>query len=168
MTGHRALEADLLRGHLRAERQVVRVRVEVPWGSFRKRAPDGSTDFVAPVPSAFTYGSVVGAWSEGEFGQLRLGEVPDAPDGEPPDALLLGTRLPFGHEADWPVWGVVRFDDGGARDDKLVCGLLRPTRHDRARITRFFRLYALGKQAAVLARGRAARVRFLGVDWDAP
>ena len=61
------------------------VRIEVPRFSFVKREADGEVDFVSPVPCPFNYGSVPGAI---------------APDGDAPDALVLGPRVAAGAEVD--------------------------------------------------------------------
>ncbi|MES2638776.1 MAG: inorganic diphosphatase [Myxococcota bacterium] len=125
----------------------VRVRVEVPRGSFVKRGGDG-VEFVSPLPCPFNYGS-----------------VPDtlAPDGDPLDALVLGARLALGAEVDVPVHAVVRFRDDGAVDDKLVCGAL-PTDAQLRAVARFFRAYAVARRWMNRARGRHGDTRFLGVE----
>lgn len=120
--------------------------VEVPRGSRVKRAADGSVDYVSPLPSPFNYGSVPALPS---------------PDGEPMDALVLGEALPVGHEAEWPVHGVVRFVDEDLRDDKLVCGPRPPDAEDLDRIHRFFTRYARLKGAWATLR-RRGQVRFEG------
>ena len=126
----------------------VEVVVEVPRGSRKKRAADGSVDFVSPLPSPFNYGSVPAR--------------PSA-DGEPLDALVLGPALERGDRRSWPVHGVVRFVDEGLIDDKLVCGTAPPTDADLARIDRFFQTYATGKGIWASLRGRGP-VRFEGFE----
>ncbi len=133
--------------------ELVRVRVEVPRGSFVKRRSDGTIDFVSPVPSPFNYGSVPGTLSA---------------DGEPLDAILLGKTLPLGHVESRVVVAVVRFVDAGLLDPKLVCsdGPLR--RLEREALARFFGGYALFKTALNAARGRRGRTAYDGfADSDA-
>ena len=127
----------------------VRVLVEVPRFSFVKREAGGGVDFVSPVPCPFNYGCIPG----------RL-----APDGDPPDALVLGPRLGAGQEVDTQVWAVVRFVDDGARDDKLVCGPQPPTDRELAAVGAFFRLYAYARAGMNRARGRTGRTAFEGVE----
>jgi inorganic pyrophosphatase len=127
----------------------VRVLVEVPRFSFVKREAGGGVDFVSPVPCPFNYGCLPG----------RL-----APDGDPPDALVLGPRLPAGTEVDTQAWAVVRFVDDDARDDKLVCAGTRPTEGELAAVAAFFRLYARARGWMNRARGRAGRTAFEGVE----
>eukprot|EP00897_Mesotaenium_endlicherianum_P002195 jgi/Mesen1/2002/ME000147S01099 len=91
----------------------VEVVVEIPKGSFLKKKPDGSIDFVGPLPCPFNYGSVRGIM---------------APDGDPLDAVVLGPTLPSGHVGTWHVRGMVKFTDAGHVDNKLVC-----TQHPPAR-----------------------------------
>ena len=125
----------------------VRVRIEVPRGSFVKRDAT-RIEYISPVPCPFNYGC-----------------VPDrpAPDGDPLDALVLGPRLAIGAEVDVAVHAVVRFLDDGAVDDKLVCGA-PPTDRELANIARFFRVYAVARAWMNRARCRAGDTRFLGVD----
>lgn len=125
----------------------VRVRIEVPRGSFVKRGDHG-VEFVSPLPCPFNYGS-----------------VPDtrAPDGDPLDALVLGARLALGAEVDATVHAVVRFRDDGAVDDKLVCGAAPSDAALRA-VAGFFRLYAVARRWMNRARGRHGDTRFLGVE----
>ena len=127
----------------------VTVRIEVPRGGLVKRRADGRLDYVSPVPCPFNYGS-----------------VPDRTggDGDPQDAVLLGPRRPAGHEERTTVRAVVRFVDGGLRDDKWICGPREPTRAERALVTGFFRGYAAFKAALNRARGVAGETRFLGYE----
>ena len=119
---------------------VVRVRIETPRGGTVKWRATGEVDYVSPLPSPFNYGCVPGTLS---------------PDGDPLDALVLGPRLPAGHEGAHLVWGWVDFVDDGQADPKLVCGPSAPTRLDRLRLQAFFRAYARFK--AVLNRVRGGR-----------
>ena len=127
--------------------EAARVVVEVPHGGHIKRAADGSVDYVSPLPSPFNYGSVPAR--------------PSA-DGEPVDALILGAPLPAGHAADWPVHGVVDFEDEGLPDEKWICGARPPSQDDLERIHRFFTRYARLKGVWARLRGQGP-VRFAGV-----
>lgn len=129
----------------------VRVRIEVPRGSFVKRGSDG-VEFVSPLPCPFNYGSVPGT---------------RAPDGDPHDALVLGARLALHDEVDAAVHAVVRFRDDGATDDKLVCGPIDhdpPTDAELRAVARFFRGYAVARRWMNRARGRHGDTLFLGVE----
>lgn len=123
------------------------VRIETPRGSFVKRDLAGGrlrVRFVSPLPCPFDYGQI-----EGE----------PAPDGMPRDAVWLGTRVAAGASPEGVVAAIVRFRDGGAEDDKWVVtetGALAA--HDRARLARFFRIYAWTK------RLRLTRAHFGGID----
>lgn len=86
--------------------EFVEVVIEVPKGSTVKRRPDGTVDFVTPLPCPFNYGSVH--------------SIP-APDGDPLDAIVLGEYLPYGHKGTWKVKGLLKFIDAGVVDNKLVC-----------------------------------------------
>ena len=119
----------------------VRVRVEVPRWSFAKRGEAG-VEFLSPVPCPFNYGSVVGT---------------RAADGDALDALVLGPRLAFGAEVEVVVHGVVRFEDDGLPDDKLVCGVAPPSARERALLEGFFRAYAPARGALNRLRGRGGR-----------
>ena len=133
----------------------VAVIIEVPRGSFVKRRPDGSVDFVSPLPSPFNYGSVVGQLAE---------------DGDPLDALVLGPRLPLGARVDVEVFGEVDFIDAGDRDPKLVCSRgAAPRERDWLRVRSFFAVYARLKAGLNWARGRPrpTQVRAI-VRWHQP
>lgn len=127
--------------------RVVRVRIEVPRGSFVKRHPDGSLDYASPLPCPFNYGSVLGT---------------QALDGDPLDALVLGPRIERGVEIETEVHGVVWIRDAGLIDDKLVCSdaPIRPL--ERQRIDRFFTLYSVTKKVLNWARGKAGATQFEG------
>lgn len=127
--------------------KTARVRVEVPAGCWIKRDGTGKIDFISPFPSPYNYGSAVGTV---------------AADGEALDALVLGPRIPRGSEAVHRVWGVVRFEDAGLQDDKLICGARPPSQRDLLGLRAFFGVYAVLKSVAA-ARRRSAHVRFLGV-----
>lgn len=127
----------------------VRVRVEVPRGGMVKRELGGGVEYLSPVPCPFNYGC--------------LPEVP-APDGDPMDALVIGPSLPAGSWVEGLVWGRVRFVDDGVSDDKLVVGAVEPEDAEWRRIAVFFRVYAGARALLNLARGRAGRTTFLGVE----
>jgi len=131
---------------------IVEVVIEVPRGGFVKRRPDGSTDFISPVPCPFNYGSVLGSI---------------AADGDPQDALVLGPKVAVGDRLKVTVWERVEFLDDGVPDDKWICGVDAPTVEDKKRISRFFTFYAWAKVGLNLIRGRTGVTRFVGISaWD--
>ena len=123
------------------------VRIETQRGSFAKRELAGGrlrVRFLSPLPCPFDYGQV-----EGE----------PAGDGMSRDAVWLGPAATAGFAVEGIVAGIVRFQDGGAEDDKWVVtpdGVLAP--RDRVRLARFFRLDAWAK------RLRLSRARFGGIE----
>ena len=121
---------------------VVRVRIEIPRGSFLKRGSTGRIDFVSPLPCPFNYGSVP------EF----IGR-----EGDLLDAVVLGPRLAAGTEVETLAWGAVTLTDRGMSDDKLICcaSPLRP--EQRSEVLRFFRFYARCKGWLNLWRRRPGR-----------
>ena len=125
----------------------VRVRIEVPRGSFLKHRPDGTLDYASPLPCPFNYGSV-------------LGSV--AADGDPLDAIVLGPKIDAGVEVDADVRAVVWIRDAGVIDDKLICSTDPLTSRDRQRVDRFFRLYSVTKRALNLVRGCQGITEFEG------
>lgn len=134
----------------------VRVVIEVPRFGLVKRemAGDGfRVDYVSPLPSPFNYGC-----------------VPDLPgaDGDPLDAVVLGARLPVGAAVVVPVRGVVRFVDGGAVDDKLVCGHAPPTGFERRSLTTFFRMYAVARRGLNVMKGVSGETAFRAVELSDP
>jgi inorganic pyrophosphatase len=90
---------------------LVEVVVEVPKWSFVKRSQNGIIDFVSPIPCLFNYGSV---------------PIIPAPDGDPLDAIILGKRLPLGHQGIVRVKGIIKFTDAGLVDNKLICTQRKP------------------------------------------
>ncbi|HET6582142.1 MAG TPA: inorganic diphosphatase [Nannocystaceae bacterium] len=124
-----------------------RVMIEVPRGSFVKRRPDGSRDFVAPLPCPYNYGSVLDTL---------------APDGDPFDAIVLGARLERGEIVTMPVRAVMGFVDAGVADPKLVCAAGPLTAAQTAGIAGFFRAYARFKSVVNLLRGAGRPTRALG------
>jgi len=121
--------------------------IEVPRGGFVKRRPDGSTDFIAPLPSPYNYGSVLDTI---------------APDGDPLDALVLGPRLQRGEIVSMPLRAVMGFVDGGVLDPKLVCSAAPLTEAQRVGIERFFRVYARFKRVVNLVRGAGRPTKMAG------
>ena len=132
--------------------ELVTVRIEVSKGSLIKRNGAGTVDFVSPLPSPFNYGSVVGS--------------PAAEDGEPVDAVVLGSPLRRGCEISVPVRAVVRFLDAGHADDKLVCKRHELNWRDRARLRLFFYTYSRLKTWANWVRRTGSPTRFRGLHTD--
>lgn len=120
----------------------VEVAIEVPRGSFLKRALDGRVVFVSPLPCPFNYGAV----------PAYLGL-----EGDLLDALVLGPRLPFGARLRVKVWGAVTLTDRGMADDKLICSERRPSALEIQRVLRFFRFYARCKGLLNFLRRRPGR-----------
>jgi inorganic pyrophosphatase len=118
----------------------VQIRVEVPRGSFVKRRPDGTVDFVSPFPCPYNYGSIEGTI---------------AGDGDPLDALLLGVRRPLGTRTRAQVRAVMGFVDAGVPDPKVICSVRPLTTAERRGVERFFRVYAAFKRLLNRARGRS-------------
>jgi inorganic pyrophosphatase len=111
--------------------ETVKVEIEVALGGLIKWGSDGGIDFVSPVPCPFNYGAVTGVAGG---------------DGDPLDAVVLGRRLPRGHVGFWPVQGVIRFEDAGLVDDKLICGA-RPLRNrEKLALLAFFSVYGACKR----------------------
>lgn len=127
------------------------VRIEVPRGSFVKRRPDGRVDFVSPLPCPYNYGSIEGT---------------KASDGDPLDAIVLGSRLPYGVRYLGTVRAVMAFVDDGELDAKIVCSAAPLTDLDRRGIEAFLRVYAWLKRALYLVRGRRGPTHVAG--WIEP
>jgi inorganic pyrophosphatase len=123
------------------------VLIEVPKGSVVKREAGVGVEFLSPVPCPFNYGCVPGQLAE---------------DGDPADALVLGPRLAAGSTVRTTAWLRVQFVDDGAVDDKLVCGATPPTARERARVERFFSLYAVARTMMNRLQGRGP-ARSLGL-----
>lgn len=138
-------------GETNSEVQVgdmVTVCVEVPRGSFVKRRPDGSVDFVSPFPCPYNYGSIVGTSGH---------------DGDPLDAVVLGARLPYGLRVRVRVHGRVDFVDGGVPDPKWVCSAGDSAASSVAGVERFFHVYAGFKRVLyTLRRDEVGRTACLG------
>lgn len=127
--------------------ELCEVVIEVSAWSFVKRRPDGSVDFVSPLPTPFNYGSVIGTQS---------------PDGDPLDALVLGPRMARGARVETCAYAEVDFLDAGLPDPKRICGR-PPTALDRRRIEAFFRVYAIAKRAMYRLRRTHGDTRYRGL-----
>ncbi|MFP2927464.1 inorganic diphosphatase [Pyxidicoccus sp. 3LG] len=123
------------------------VLIECPRFSFVKRRADGSVDFVSPLPCPYNYGSIPGLMSD---------------DGDPLDAVVMGSRLPRGHRVRVPVVGVLGFIDEGKGDPKVVCGTGPLSAAERAGLEHFFRVYAFFKRGLHRVRGNVPDTRFTG------
>ncbi|MCA9575276.1 MAG: hypothetical protein R3B40_12065 [Polyangiales bacterium] len=129
--------------------RVVRVRIEVPRGSFTKRAADGRIEFVSPLPCPFHYGSVVDV---------------QGLDGDAQDALLLGRGGPRGTVHERPVRANVRFVDEGVPDDKWVCSAAPVSVAQERALVAFFRFYGVVKRVRDRLRGERGATGFLGFE----
>jgi len=116
------------------------VTIEIPRGSFLKRGSSGRLDFLSPFPCPFNYGSV--AHLLGLEGDLL-------------DAVVLGPRLPRGHQGTYFVYGAIGLTDRGLYDDKLVCARNPPSARQLRAIVRFFRFYAWCKGWLNRVRGQS-------------
>lgn len=128
------------------------VVIEVPRGSFIKRRPDRSIDFISPLPCPFNYGSVPDTLSE---------------DGDPLDAVVLGPALRGEQRVTGQFLAWVDFIDAGDADPKLILGVGPLGEQDRLRVERFFRFYALAKRVLNRARGRRGLTQFRGLKGEA-
>ncbi len=117
---------------------MVDVVIEYPRGAMIKRRPDGSVDFIAPLPCPYNYGSIPGFI---------------AGDGDALDAVVLGPRLALGARVRVRVFGVIDFIDDGCEDPKVICGEAVPGRLQCAGLLAFFSSYALFKRALSRVRG---------------
>lgn len=136
----------------------LRAIIEVPRGSFIKRRPDGSLDFISPLPSPFNYGSARSEPRGERFAALVV------EDGDPLDVLVLGARLARGSELEVQVWGWVDFLDAGEADPKLVATRgAQPGALDWLRVRAFFLSYARFKGALQRVRGRAGKTMLRGI-----
>ena len=127
----------------------VRIRIEVSRGGFVKRRPDGTVDFASPLPSPFSYGSVEG----------RM-----AADGDPEDALVVGSSPRRGEVVTLGVYGRVLFVDAGVEDHKWICAERPPSAVDIRRIKRFFAWYAKAKRLLYWSRRVEGGAQFHGVE----
>ena len=126
---------------------LVQVVIEVPKYGFVKRDQAGRIDVVSPLPCPFNYGSVPGTRAD---------------DGDPLDAVVLGSRLAAGTIVELPVQGTVHFVDAGADDPKLIVKASPLTGWDRRQVDTFFTLYAVLKRGLNLARGHRGPTEFRG------
>jgi len=120
----------------------VEVLIEIPRGSFLKRGSTGQLDFISPLPCPFNYGSVpryVGL------------------EGDLLDAVVLGPRLPRGTRVRLRAWGAVALTDRGMIDHKLICSRQPVRPEQRAKLLRFFHLYARCKGLLNVWRRRPGR-----------
>jgi inorganic pyrophosphatase len=129
--------------------RILRVCIEVPRGSHIKREAGGRIDFISPVPCPFNYGSV---------------EAAPAPDGDAPDAIVLGERLGVGVQVELPVLARVHFVDGGLDDHKWVVGQEPMNADEERSLRRFFTVYAGVKRLLNHLRGGGSPSRFGGID----
>lgn len=132
---------------LRVPATRVTILIEIPRGGMVKRRPDGRVDFVSPLPSPFNYGCL---------------EATLAPDGDPLDAVVLGSRLPAGVRVEREVLGVYGFVDRDRLDPKLICGEAPLLPRQRRSVERFFRLYTPAKRALQRVRGQPEPTYTLG------
>ncbi len=129
--------------------------IEVPKWSFIKRElhDGGGVDFVSPVPCPFNYGHVPGMQGQ---------------DGDPVDALVLGSRRGVGSKLELPVFAVVRFLDGGCADDKLVLAEKPPTDAQILWIRAFFVVYTVAKKCLNNWRGIPGSTGLVRIDRHNP
>ena len=123
------------------------VVIDVPRGSFIKRDDDGLVDFVSPIPCPFNYGHVPGTRAQ---------------DGEALDAVVLGSKLPFGAIAKVTPRARVDFIDAGCPDPKWVCADGPLSGLQRLQVVGFFRCYAVAKRLINRVRGRQGPTRYRG------
>ena len=127
-----------------------RFRVEIPKGSFLKR--DGNrVEYLSPFPCPFNYGSI-----EGEI----------AADGDPPDVLLMGARVPGGALREAPQVGRVLFWDDGVEDHKLVTSYQPLSISEKQRVERFFQFYAVARGILNRIQGKSGETRYERTEWE--
>jgi inorganic pyrophosphatase len=127
--------------------EALEVVIEIPRGSFLKRASSGRVDFVSPFPCPFNYGSV--------HAYMGL-------DGDFLDAVVLGPRMRRGARITVPALGAVRLIDRGISDDKLICSQCPIGSMQRFFILLFFRFYSLCKRLLYRLRGHTGSCRCAG------
>ena len=125
------------------------IKIETPKYSFIKRKDDGSIDYISPVPCPFNYGSVLDTVSG---------------DGDRLDAIVLGPKLKFGQEVDYPVVGVVEFMDKGEPDPKFIYSKNPITRIEKLKISSFFFVFSMAKKALNKARGKEGLTKVLSFE----
>lgn len=123
------------------------VLIECPRFSFVKRRANGTVDFVSPLPCPYNYGSIPGLMAD---------------DGDPLDAVVMGSRLPRGQRVQLPVVAVLGFIDEGKGDPKVVCSARPLSALERAGLEYFFRIYAFFKRGLHRVRGNVPDTRFTG------
>jgi len=118
------------------------VVIEIPRGSFLKRGSMGNLDFVSPLPCPFNYGSI----------PQYIGL-----EGDLLDAVVLGPRLASGTRLRVRAWGAVILTDRGMIDHKVICSESPVSPAQRAKVLRFFALYAQCKGLLNIWRRRPGR-----------
>ena len=118
------------------------VVIEIPRGGFLKRGSTGHLDFVSPFPCPFNYGS-----------------IPDyvGLEGDLLDAVVLGPRLAPGTRLLIKAWGAVILTDRGMVDHKVICSESPVSPEQRAKVLRFFAVYARCKGLLNIWRRRPGR-----------
>ncbi|MGR8929203.1 MAG: inorganic diphosphatase [Gammaproteobacteria bacterium] len=124
---------------IRDDAPLVDVVIETPRGSFLKRGSTGKLDFISPLPCPFNYGSTPA------FTGL---------DGDFLDAVVLGSRLPWGTKISVYAWGSIGMIDGGVYEDKLICSHAPVSPRQKRLILLFFTVYAKAKYLLNLIKGR--------------
>eukprot|EP00276_Gloeochaete_wittrockiana_P003542 CAMPEP_0184657108 /NCGR_PEP_ID=MMETSP0308-20130426/16981_1 /TAXON_ID=38269 /ORGANISM="Gloeochaete witrockiana, Strain SAG 46.84" /LENGTH=242 /DNA_ID=CAMNT_0027094517 /DNA_START=42 /DNA_END=767 /DNA_ORIENTATION=+ len=129
------------------------VVIEISKWGFTKKKADGSVDFFSPIPTPFNYGSVPSLGTAG--------------DGDPQDALVLGPKLPSGHTASYPAYGLVKFTDGGSIDNKIVLNQVPsvPSGFDKFSVNMFFTVYGVCKKILNTVQGKQGETHYAGVIW---
>ncbi|MFM2163230.1 MAG: hypothetical protein RLZZ383_2742 [Pseudomonadota bacterium] len=129
----------------------VLIEVEIARGGREKRHPDGTLDYVSPVPAPFAYGSIVGEWGG---------------DGDPLDVVVVGFTPAAGTRHRLRLVGHVRARDRGMDDDKWVAAPTHFARwHDRWTVHLFFLVYPTARAWVDARKGRSGRFEVLGVRW---
>jgi inorganic pyrophosphatase len=124
-------------------------RIEVARGSFLKREGP-KIEYFSPIPCPFNYGSV-----EGEV----------AEDGDAPDVVLMGERVPTGVLREGPLVGRVFFVDAGKRDDKQIVSALPLSPSQKQKVENFFRFYAPIRKILNMMQGKRGETRYEGTQW---
>ena len=125
------------------------VIIETPKGAFIKRNEHGTIDLISPVPCPFNYGRLDGFWGE---------------DGDPLDAIVLGTTREYQERCRLPIVGRVLFIDDGLKDHKLLLSNRPPSRWEQRQLRSFFHFYALIKRLTNFKRKSDCRTEFLGLE----
>ena len=118
--------------------RLVDVAVQLRAGSFVKRRSDGTIDYLAPLPSPFSYGEVAGT---------------RAADGDAIDVVVWAAWPRAGTTIRLGLRGAIDFVDAGVADPKLVCAA-RPLRPwERACVLAWFGAFARAKAVLAALRG---------------